>query len=93
MVGALIEGFETMVNLTKENEFIVLEGDEYLSSPIDLRPKFLHYKPNIALISGIADAAAVTLTLPSSNSNIFGIILFLAFPLSNFIQCILVSWL
>ena len=54
MVGALIEGFETMVNLTKENEFIVLEGDEYLSSPIDLRPKFLHYKPNIALISGIA---------------------------------------
>lgn len=54
MVGALIDGFETMVNLTKENEFIVLEGDEYLSSPIDLRPKFLHYKPNIALISGIA---------------------------------------
>ncbi|MCB9203186.1 MAG: peptidoglycan synthetase [Flavobacteriales bacterium] len=54
MVGALIDGFETMVKLTKENDFIVLEGDEYLSSPIDLRPKFLHYKPNIALISGIA---------------------------------------
>ena len=54
MVGAQLEGFETMVHLTSENEFIVLEGDEYLSSPIDLRPKFHLYKPNIALISGIA---------------------------------------
>ncbi|MCT4623926.1 MAG: Mur ligase family protein, partial [Schleiferiaceae bacterium] len=53
MVGALIEGFDTMVKLT-DDEFIVLEGDEYLSSPIDLRPKFLHYKPNIVLLSGIA---------------------------------------
>lgn len=54
MVGAQLEGFETMVHLTTENEFIVLEGDEYLSSPIDRRPKFHLYKPNIALISGIA---------------------------------------
>lgn len=54
MVGAQLEGFDTMVHLTKENEFIVLEGDEYLSSPIDMRPKFHLYKPNIALISGIA---------------------------------------
>ncbi len=54
MVGAQSEGFETMVHLTKENEFIVLEGDEYLSSPIDRRPKFHLYKPNIALLSGIA---------------------------------------
>ncbi|MDT7833491.1 Mur ligase family protein [Flavobacteriaceae bacterium S356] len=54
MVGAQLEGFETMVHLTKENDFIVLEGDEYLSSPIDRRPKFHLYKPNIALISGIA---------------------------------------
>lgn len=54
MVGAQLEGFETMVHLTEENEFMVLEGDEYLSSPIDLRPKFHLYKPNIALISGIA---------------------------------------
>jgi UDP-N-acetylmuramate: L-alanyl-gamma-D-glutamyl-meso-diaminopimelate ligase len=43
-----------MVHLTKENEFIQLEGDEYLSSPIDMRPKFHLYKPNIALLSGIA---------------------------------------
>ncbi|MEN8775838.1 MAG: Mur ligase family protein [Polaribacter sp.] len=54
MVGAQLEGFETMVHLTKDNEFIVLEGDEYLSSPIDMRPKFHLYKPNIALLSGIA---------------------------------------
>lgn len=54
MVGAQLEGFDTMVKLTDHNEFMVLEGDEYLSSPIDLRSKFLLYQPNIALISGIA---------------------------------------
>ncbi|MBS9773659.1 MAG: peptidoglycan synthetase [Tenacibaculum sp.] len=54
MVGAQLDGFETMVHLTEENDFIILEGDEYLSSPIDRTPKFHLYKPNIALISGIA---------------------------------------
>ncbi|MFN0189636.1 MAG: UDP-N-acetylmuramate--L-alanine ligase [Bacteroidia bacterium] len=54
MVGAQLEGFDTMVHLTEKNDFIVLEGDEYLSSPIDRRPKFHLYQPNIALISGIA---------------------------------------
>jgi len=54
MVGAQLDGFDTMVHLTDENEFMVLEGDEYLSSPIDRRPKFHLYKPNIALLSGIA---------------------------------------
>ncbi len=54
MVGAQLDGFETMVHLTEENDFILLEGDEYLSSPIDRRPKFHLYKPNIALLSGIA---------------------------------------
>ena len=54
MVGAQLEGFDTMVHLTKENDFILLEGDEYLSSPIDRRPKFHWYQPNIALLSGIA---------------------------------------
>lgn len=54
MVGAQLEGFETMVHLSDDNDFMVLEGDEYLSSPIDLRPKFHLYKPNIALLSGIA---------------------------------------
>ncbi|GAA4293472.1 UDP-N-acetylmuramate--L-alanine ligase [Aestuariibaculum suncheonense] len=54
MVGAQLEGFDVMVKLTEANDFIVLEGDEYLSSPIDRRPKFHLYKPNIALLSGIA---------------------------------------
>lgn len=54
MVGAQLPGFKTMVHLTQENDFILLEGDEYLSSPIDRRPKFHLYQPNIALISGIA---------------------------------------
>ncbi len=54
MVGAQLEGFDTMVHLTQDNDFIVLEGDEYLSSPLDRRPKFHLYKPNIALLSGIA---------------------------------------
>ncbi|MEZ4722444.1 MAG: Mur ligase family protein [Flavobacteriales bacterium] len=53
LVGAQIQGFETMVRLSKA-PVIVLEGDEYLSSPIDRRPKFHLYHPQIALISGIA---------------------------------------
>ncbi|PID68564.1 MAG: peptidoglycan synthetase [Flavobacteriia bacterium] len=54
MVGAQLDGFDRMVHLTADNEFIVLEGDEYLSSALDRRPKFHLYHPNIALISGIA---------------------------------------
>ncbi|WP_103913028.1 UDP-N-acetylmuramate--L-alanine ligase [Halpernia humi] len=54
MVGAQLEGFDCMVKITNENDFMILEGDEYLSSPIDLRSKFLLYLPNIALLSGIA---------------------------------------
>ena len=54
MIGAQLEGFKNSVFLSENNEFIILEGDEYLSSPIDLRPKFHHYKPQITLISGIA---------------------------------------
>ena len=54
MVGAQLEGFDTMVHLTEKNDFMLIEGDEYLSSPIDLRPKFLWYKPHVTLLSGIA---------------------------------------
>jgi len=54
MVGSHLEGFENMVSLSDESEIAVFEGDEYLSSPLDSRPKFIHYKPDIALISGIA---------------------------------------
>jgi len=54
MVGANLEGFETMVGLSKETKIAIFEGDEYLSSPLDLTPKFHHYKPHIALLTGIA---------------------------------------
>jgi UDP-N-acetylmuramate: L-alanyl-gamma-D-glutamyl-meso-diaminopimelate ligase len=54
MVGAQLEGYDCMVKLTDSAKIMILEGDEYLSSPIDRRPKFHLYNPNIALISGIA---------------------------------------
>ncbi|MBP6385194.1 MAG: peptidoglycan synthetase [Pseudarcicella sp.] len=53
MVGARIDGFDTMAKIS-DAPVIILEGDEYLSSPIDRRPKFVHYRPHVALISGIA---------------------------------------
>ncbi len=54
MVGAQIEGFDNMVKLSYESRIAVFEGDEYLTSPIDLRPKFHLYKPHIAILTGIA---------------------------------------
>lgn len=54
MVGSMLEGFDTMVKLTESAPLIVLEGDEYLTSPMDTRPKFHLYMPDIALLSGIA---------------------------------------
>jgi len=53
MVGAQIEGFDVMVRLSETAEYMVIEGDEYLTSPIDRVPKFHHYHPHIAVISGI----------------------------------------
>ncbi|MDB5000319.1 MAG: peptidoglycan synthetase [Mucilaginibacter sp.] len=54
LVGAQLEGFETMVKLTHDAPVIIIEGDEYLASPIDRRPKFHIYKADISVISGIA---------------------------------------
>ena len=54
MVGAQLKGFDVMVKLTENAPIIILEGDEYLSSPIDRRPKFHLYKPHIGVLSGIA---------------------------------------
>lgn len=53
MVGAQLEGFECMVKMS-DAPIMVIEGDEYLTSPLDLRPKFHHYKPHIAVLTGIA---------------------------------------
>ncbi|MCL1850960.1 MAG: Mur ligase family protein [Bacteroidetes bacterium] len=54
MVGAQLEGFDVMVKLSDEAKVMVLEGDEYLTSPIDRRPKFHVYQPTIGIVSGIA---------------------------------------
>ena len=54
MVGAQIEGFERMVRLSDTAKYAVFEGDEYLTSPLDLRSKFLWYPPHVAILTGIA---------------------------------------
>lgn len=54
MVGAQLEGYDCMVKLSESAPYMIIEGDEYLSSPIDRRPKFHLYKPDVAIITGIA---------------------------------------
>ncbi|MBM3918376.1 MAG: peptidoglycan synthetase [Sphingomonadales bacterium] len=54
LVGSGVKGFDVMVRLTDNAPVVVIEGDEYLSSCLDLRPKFLHYAPQVLVISGIA---------------------------------------
>lgn len=53
LVGSQLEGFDTMVRFS-DAPIMVIEGDEYLSSPLDRRPKFLWYRPHYAIITGIA---------------------------------------
>jgi UDP-N-acetylmuramate: L-alanyl-gamma-D-glutamyl-meso-diaminopimelate ligase len=53
LVGAQLPGFTTMVKIS-DAPLAVMEGDEYLSSPIDDRPKFMHYHPHITVLTGIA---------------------------------------
>ena len=53
LVGALLEGFDTMVGLS-DAPVIVIEGDEYFASAIDLVPKILYYKPHVAVITGVS---------------------------------------
>lgn len=54
LVGAQLKGYDTMVKISKEADLILLEGDEYLSSPIERVPKFHLYRPHVAVLSGIA---------------------------------------
>ncbi|MBL7983448.1 MAG: peptidoglycan synthetase, partial [Flavobacteriales bacterium] len=54
LVGAQLEGFDCMVRLSPGSGVAIVEGDEYLASALDPVPKFHLYKPDIALISGIA---------------------------------------
>lgn len=53
LVGAQLDGFDNMVHLS-DAPVMIIEGDEYLSSPLDPKPKILHYKPHTAVITGIA---------------------------------------
>ncbi|MFN5888799.1 MAG: UDP-N-acetylmuramate--L-alanine ligase [Bacteroidota bacterium] len=53
LVGSIIPGYDRMVRIS-DAPYIIIEGDEYLTSPLDLRPKFIHYKANAAMITGIA---------------------------------------
>ena len=53
MVGAQLKGFDVMVRLSETAKVMIIEGDEYLTSPIDRRPKFHLYKPDVAIITGI----------------------------------------
>ncbi len=54
LVGAQLDGFDCMVKLSETSSVAIIEGDEYLASALDQVPKFHLYKPDIALISGIA---------------------------------------
>lgn len=53
LIGAQLEGFDSLVKLTSHNKVILIEGDEYYASSIDHRSKFHFYRPNIALVSGV----------------------------------------
>jgi len=53
LLGAKVDLLDKQVSLSKNN-VIIIEGDEYLSSAIDSKPKFMHYKPHILVVSGIA---------------------------------------
>ncbi len=54
LIGAKLAGLDSQVKLTQHNEVMIIEGDEYLSSPIHRQPKIMYYQPNITSISGIA---------------------------------------
>lgn len=54
MVGAKIEGIKGSVKLSNDAPYIVIEGDEYPTSAEDPRPKLVHYKPTIAILTGVA---------------------------------------
>lgn len=54
LVGSIVPGFPVSVRLSDQSPIIVIEGDEYLTSPVDRVPKFLKYKHHIGVVSGVA---------------------------------------
>jgi len=74
LVGAKIDLLDKQVNL-KNNDVVIIEGDEYLSSAIDSTPKFMYYHPHLVVVSGVAwDHFNVFPTL-SSYQNAFKMLL------------------
>lgn len=53
LVSAPVFGHEGTIRLSTTAKIIIIEGDEDVTSTIDNRSKFEHYKPHIALLSGI----------------------------------------
>lgn len=53
VIGAKVNGIENTVKLS-DAPIIIIEGDEYLSSPLDPTPKFVRYQHHVGLISGIS---------------------------------------
>ncbi|MGN0003361.1 MAG: Mur ligase domain-containing protein [Sphingobacterium composti] len=53
VIGAQLEGFESLIKLSSSAPIILIEGDEYYASSIDDHSKFHYYHPNIALISNV----------------------------------------
>ena len=53
LLGAKIDALENQVKLD-DSKLIIIEGDEYFSSAIDLKPKFMHYDPDVLVVSGVS---------------------------------------
>jgi UDP-N-acetylmuramate: L-alanyl-gamma-D-glutamyl-meso-diaminopimelate ligase len=87
LVGAQLEGFDCMVRLGAKSKIAVIEGDEYLASTLEPVPKFHLYKPDIALVSGIAwDHINVFKTFESYVDQ-FGIFMDLVEPGGKLVYC------
>ena len=52
LLGAKIDSINNLVSLNN-NDVILIEGDEYFSSPLDKTSKFMHYHPDILVVSGV----------------------------------------
>nr|MBF0222866.1 UDP-N-acetylmuramate:L-alanyl-gamma-D-glutamyl-meso-diaminopimelate ligase [Desulfobulbaceae bacterium] len=52
MIGGIVQAFKRNFNISP-NRYFVIEGDEYDTAFFDKGPKFLHYRPQIAIITSI----------------------------------------
>ena len=52
VIGGILPNFESNYRLG-QGDYIVIEGDEYDTAFFDKGPKFLHYDPHIAILTGV----------------------------------------